>query len=99
MQRGDISLDDEKAVEADFQARLDTAFAETHASGEPAELVLTPPGSDDGREAPRRRRSPPRWPPTTLDVVVDALAHVPDGFTANPKLERQLQARRTEFEP
>ena len=33
-----------------------------------------------------------------LDVVVDGLTRIPEGFTANRKLERQLQARRAEFD-
>ena len=95
LKRGDIGADDEKALEADFRARLDTAFAETHASGHAVELALPPAGSD---------LEEPRDTVVTavgldvLDVVVDGLTRVPEEFTANRKLERQLLARRAEFD-
>ena len=94
--RGDISLEDEKQVEADFRARLDTAFAETHATGDDARA--DPPAAGVRPRGARATRSSPRSSLDVLDVIVDALARMPEGFTANRKLERQLQARRAEFD-
>ncbi len=93
--RGDIGLEDEKAVEADFHARLDTAFAETHATGEPPELIIPPQGSDLAEAGDTVVTA---VNPDVLDVIVDVLARMPEGFTANRKLERQLQSRRAEFD-
>ena len=60
-----------------------------------AELVLPPVGSD--LEEPRDTVVT-AVDLDVLDVVVDGLTRVPEGFTANRKLERQLQARRAEFD-
>jgi 2-oxoglutarate dehydrogenase E1 component len=94
LSRGDITAEEQRQVEADFRARLDAAFAETRAG------TAAPPG-----DAPVvGDTEQPRDDVTTsialevLDQVVDVLATIPEGFTANPKLERQLVARRTQFD-
>jgi multifunctional 2-oxoglutarate metabolism enzyme len=98
LQRGDLDLDDEQAVEFDFKARLERAFEETHASHAGDDI------SDDGIEiddADDRDRSLPVATAITAATaarVVDGLTHWPAGFTVNPKLERQLLARRTMVE-
>ena len=101
VQRGDISLDDEQAVEFDFKARLDRAFEETHAS-----RAADPEDDDDAGlsgatdDAERADDSTVATgvPADVLHRVLDGLTRWPDGFEVNPKLERQLLARRTMFE-
>ena len=60
VQRGDITPDDEAALEADFRARLDHAFAATHA-GDGLDRARAPTStSATTARASRRRRSSPR---------------------------------------
>jgi 2-oxoglutarate dehydrogenase E1 component/2-oxoglutarate decarboxylase len=95
VQRGDITEDDEQAVEYDFKTRLDHAFEETHA-GRAAE----PDEHDDAGLSKGDEDLPPvddpvatAVPSATLHRVVDGLVRTPEGFEVNPKLERQLTAR------
>jgi 2-oxoglutarate dehydrogenase E1 component len=99
VQRGDITAEDEQAVEYDFKARLDRAFEETQAGRvnaadandtDPFDVGLS--GDDDDL--------PPVDDPVatavaapTLERVVEGLTRAPEGFDVNPKLERQLAAR------
>jgi 2-oxoglutarate dehydrogenase E1 component len=101
VQRGDISVDDEKAGEFDFKARLDRAFEETHAgraqpTGDEPDRALA-----DDTVDPDVANDPPvatAVPADVLGRVLDGLTHWPEGFVVNPKLERQLLARRTMVE-
>ena len=103
VQRGDITVDDEQAVEFDFKSRLDRAFEETQSGrAEMAddELELDRALADAERDADLAN-DPPVLTAVSADVlnrVLDGLTHWPDGFVVNPKLERQLLARRTMFE-
>ncbi|HEX9467895.1 MAG TPA: multifunctional oxoglutarate decarboxylase/oxoglutarate dehydrogenase thiamine pyrophosphate-binding subunit/dihydrolipoyllysine-residue succinyltransferase subunit [Acidimicrobiia bacterium] len=104
VQRGDITADDEQAVEAEFKVRLDRAFEESR--------VALEAGRDDGDLDPEPRfgtdlddETSSEAPSVTtavsrelLDRVVNGLTHWPDGFAINPKLERQILARRTMVE-
>jgi 2-oxoglutarate dehydrogenase E1 component len=94
VQRGDITADDEQAVEYDFKVRLDHAFEETQA-GKATDSV-----DDDDTGLSGDDDLPPvddpvatAVPADVLTRVVEGLAHWPDGFEVNPKLERQLVAR------
>jgi 2-oxoglutarate decarboxylase len=95
LQRGDITDDDERRLEDDFRARLNQAFATTHADPVPREVPVSEDGTDS--EAPGE-------PVTTsvdlvvLERVIEGLTRLPEGFHANPKLERQLSARSAEFD-
>ncbi len=90
--RGDLSLAEAEAALDDYRARLTRAFEETHASAAPEprvnpelpEAVETSPPTGVDREV--------------LEGVVDALVTWPADFNINPKLERILHARRTEFD-
>jgi multifunctional 2-oxoglutarate metabolism enzyme len=109
LQRGEITEDEQRQVEADFRSRLDTAFAETHtvdetsASGDD-EIVGTgvtglteeSGAGDDGDD--EREEESTSVDVEVLDAVVDGLTRLPDGFSVNPKLERQVQARRAGFD-
>jgi 2-oxoglutarate dehydrogenase E1 component len=90
--RGDIGVEEAEQILADFRRRLDAAFAETGESEEPPATV-----GRFGERAPRRpvRTGVPR---EALERVMAALSRVPPGFALHPKLERQLEARRREFE-
>ncbi|MET0627961.1 MAG: multifunctional oxoglutarate decarboxylase/oxoglutarate dehydrogenase thiamine pyrophosphate-binding subunit/dihydrolipoyllysine-residue succinyltransferase subunit, partial [Acidimicrobiia bacterium] len=96
VQRGDITPEEQKAIDADFKAQLDAAFEQTHAS--------TRENDDDlGVSAPRVESDGDAQVHTAVEEsdllqVVDGLARVPDGFAVNPKLHRQLLARRTSFD-
>ncbi len=101
VQRGDISLEDEQAVEFDFKARLEGAFAETQTgrTTEPPDPDLDLALSISGGEIPRvDDRATTAVGAATLERVLDGLTHWPEGFAVNPKLERQLLARRTMVE-
>src|SRR5262249_24633911 len=97
VQRGDITPDDEQAVEYDFKARLERAFEETQTGRAPE------PEEDD--DAGLSVATDEQWgddppvatavPAEELQRVLDGLTRWPEGFTVNPKLERQLLARRT----
>jgi 2-oxoglutarate dehydrogenase E1 component len=90
--RGDLSLQEAEAALDDYRARLTRAFEETQASGAPEPRVN--PELPDVCET-----SPPTGVDRgQLDRVVDALTRWPDDFHVNPKLEKILRARRTEFD-
>ncbi len=96
VQRGDITLDDEQAVEYDFKARLDRAFEETHAGrvADEDDADLTDGCLDDDDELPPVDDPRPAVRAAALEQIVDGLVTVPpEGFDVNPKLERQLAAR------
>jgi 2-oxoglutarate dehydrogenase E1 component len=101
VQRGDITADDEQAVEFDFKARLERAFEETQTGRAPA-----PEDEDDDAGLSvatdeQEGDDPPvatAVPAEVLHRVLDGLTRWPEGFTVNPKLERQLLARRTMVE-
>jgi 2-oxoglutarate dehydrogenase E1 component len=97
VQRGDISEDDEQAVEFDFKARLERAFDETR----PGRHVVVDDDSPIGIETSGEDGANPivtRVSRETVERVVDGLTRWPEGFTVHPKLERQLLARRAMIE-
>ena len=93
LQRGDLTPEEERQLDADFRARLDAAFAETQATAEP-----TPDAPIVGDTAEPGDAVTTSVSAEVLDRVIDALARVPEEFRTNPKLERQIEARRTQFD-
>jgi multifunctional 2-oxoglutarate metabolism enzyme len=101
VQRGDITPDDEQAVEFDFKARLERAFEETQVARgdrdpdieieDAADLEDPDPGRSDDEASPVVVT---KVSEATLVRVVDGLTRWPEGFAVHPKLERQLLARR-----
>ncbi|MGZ4756556.1 MAG: multifunctional oxoglutarate decarboxylase/oxoglutarate dehydrogenase thiamine pyrophosphate-binding subunit/dihydrolipoyllysine-residue succinyltransferase subunit [Acidimicrobiia bacterium] len=90
--RGDISLAEAEAALDDFRSRLTRAFEETHASAAP-----------EPRVNPEVPETVETSPPTgveraALEQIVDALVTWPADFNINPKLEKILHSRRTEFD-
>jgi 2-oxoglutarate dehydrogenase E1 component len=93
LQRGELTDDDARQLEADFRAKLDAAFAETQSNAEPtadAPVIgdLAEPGDAVATAVTLDE----------LDRVVSALTDVPEAFRTNPKLERQIAARRRQFD-
>ena len=96
VKRGEITPEDERRVDADFRARLETAFAETRGGSTPSRDLPPPPVPSDMESDGDAVSTAVDL--ATLDRIVDRLATVPEGFAVNPKLERQLAARRAEFD-
>jgi len=97
--RGDLTEQEVEATIADFRARLDRAFEETHA---PHDTGLDPHGPSLDEDVDE---SPNDDAPTTtavgrevLEQVVTALTTTPPDFRVNPKLERVLLGHRTLFD-
>ncbi|MBK5287264.1 MAG: multifunctional oxoglutarate decarboxylase/oxoglutarate dehydrogenase thiamine pyrophosphate-binding subunit/dihydrolipoyllysine-residue succinyltransferase subunit [Acidimicrobiia bacterium] len=89
--RGDFTLAEAEAALEDFQARLNNAFEETHSSGPPTIPVNIVVGEqvETAVETGVDRAK--------LQQVIDALVGWPDDFAINPKLEKILRARATDF--
>ncbi len=91
--RGDITEEEYDEAKADFQNRLEIAFAETHA----AETGATPIAVQTAAPAPDDE--PVGSPDVTgvatevIQLIGDAHANKPDGFTVHSKLQQQLDKR------
>ncbi len=88
VQRGDITLDDEQAVEYDFKARLDRAFEETHAgrAADDDDADLTDGCLDDDNEPPPVDEPVTTAVPiATLELVVEGLTRVARGLRREPQ--------------
>ena len=90
--RGDLTLAQAEETLDDFRARLDHAFEETHSSGPPTIPVniVVPEEVESAVETGVGR--------DRLRQIVQALVTSPDDFHVNPKLEKILQTRSTEFD-
>jgi 2-oxoglutarate dehydrogenase E1 component len=87
--RGDITEEEYDKAKADFQNRLEIAFAETHAAETGATASSPPPPPVDEPSASPR-------PPASVEVVHligDAFVNKPEGFTVHPKLQQLLDKR------
>jgi 2-oxoglutarate dehydrogenase E1 component len=106
--RGDLTDEECAAAAADFQARLDRAFEETHSPHDTGIDAAAPtlddvrfddPRADPGAvPAAEHDAVPTAVSPGELEQVVAALETRPPGFTVHPKLERVLQANRLLYE-
>ena len=95
VQRGDLTADECDAVVADFRARLDRAFTETHEPhDEQLGLDRRPPDEPD-RVAEPVATAVDR---SVLEQVVTALTTWPETFHVHPKLARLLLAHRSAFD-
>ncbi len=95
--RGDLTPEECEAARADFRARLDRAFDETHEPHDTGieDLGLTLDQPDQPGEDALVRTA---VAPDVLERIVAALTSWPDDFQVHPKLERILQANRTMFD-
>ncbi|MEX0666221.1 MAG: multifunctional oxoglutarate decarboxylase/oxoglutarate dehydrogenase thiamine pyrophosphate-binding subunit/dihydrolipoyllysine-residue succinyltransferase subunit [Acidimicrobiia bacterium] len=95
--RGDLTDEEVQATLADFQARLDQAFEETHAAHDDglsaSEFALDgpEPQAEDLPVATGVDRA-------VLERVAAGITATPPGFHLNPKLERILQATKATFD-
>ncbi|REJ06563.1 multifunctional oxoglutarate decarboxylase/oxoglutarate dehydrogenase thiamine pyrophosphate-binding subunit/dihydrolipoyllysine-residue succinyltransferase subunit [Microbacterium bovistercoris] len=88
--RGDITEEEYDEAKADFQNRLEIAFAETHAAetgATPIAPELTP--VDDRVGAPEVTGVSDE----IIRLIGDAHANKPEGFTVHPKLQQALDKR------
>jgi 2-oxoglutarate decarboxylase len=94
VKRGDIDLEQAEAALDDFRTKLQTALDETRDAVEPAETTIEL----------QQPVEPPDLSCTTkitedaVAAVAEALTTYPEGFTAHPKLARQLAARAELFD-
>jgi len=90
--RGDITEEEYDQAKADFQNRLEIAFAETHA----AETGATPIAPDlPPVDAQVGAPDVTGVPLEVVHLIGDAHANKPDGFTVHSKLQQQLDKRVT----
>ncbi|WCD92489.1 multifunctional oxoglutarate decarboxylase/oxoglutarate dehydrogenase thiamine pyrophosphate-binding subunit/dihydrolipoyllysine-residue succinyltransferase subunit [Microbacterium sp. nov. GSS16] len=88
--RGDITEEEYDQAKADFQNRLEIAFAETHA----AETGATPIAPDLAPvDAQVGAPDVTGVPLEVVHLIGDAHANKPDGFTVHSKLQQQLDKR------
>ena len=95
--RGDITKEEFEAANSDFQAKLENAFVEVHeAMSAPIELIPRRVGiGTTASDAPEITR-PTAIAKETLELIGDAHANTPPGFSVHPKLQ-QLLAKRVEM--
>ena len=95
--RGDITKEEFEAANSDFQAKLENAFVEVHeAMASPIELIPRRVGiGTTASDAPEITR-PTAITKETLELIGDAHANTPPGFSVHPKLQ-QLLAKRVEM--
>ncbi|NBB80351.1 MAG: 2-oxoglutarate dehydrogenase E1 component [Verrucomicrobia bacterium] len=93
---GEFTKAEVETIESDFHKRLETSFD----SAKAAENKKSDPFAESNA-----KRQPPynfkgfdtRVPKDTLEMIAEQLAHVPDGFKANRKIIRQLNAKLKAF--
>lgn len=88
--RGDITEEEYDEAKADFQRRLEVAFAETHAAETGSNPIVTPTtGSMTIEGSPEVTGVPA----AVIEQIGDAHANKPEGFTVHPKLQQLLDKR------
>ncbi|WOF22178.1 multifunctional oxoglutarate decarboxylase/oxoglutarate dehydrogenase thiamine pyrophosphate-binding subunit/dihydrolipoyllysine-residue succinyltransferase subunit [Microbacterium betulae] len=88
--RGDITEEEYEQAKADFQNRLEVAFAETHAAETGANAVVTPDAPDETVVgAPETTGVPVE----VIHQIGDAHANKPEGFSVHAKLQQLLDKR------
>jgi 2-oxoglutarate decarboxylase len=99
--RGDITQDEYDAAHADFQDRLERAFAETHAAQTGSMPIITSDGKAVADlERPASQQDDRSGEPTSTAVseaviatIGDAHNNPPVGFAVHPKLQQLLKKR------
>ncbi|MBF0671495.1 MAG: multifunctional oxoglutarate decarboxylase/oxoglutarate dehydrogenase thiamine pyrophosphate-binding subunit/dihydrolipoyllysine-residue succinyltransferase subunit [Salinibacterium sp.] len=99
--RGDITQEEYAAAQADFQDRLERAFAETHAAQTNSMPIVT---QDDNAQSDLERPDSQQddragelettaVAESVITTIGDAHANKPAGFTVHPKLDALLKKR------
>ncbi len=90
VRKGDISIEEAEAALDDFHSRLQKALDETRQSAppKPTNIPMPPPVED------------PEEIDTSIDVstftdLADLIEKIPEGFTIHPKLDKQIEARKS----
>ncbi|WP_165063635.1 multifunctional oxoglutarate decarboxylase/oxoglutarate dehydrogenase thiamine pyrophosphate-binding subunit/dihydrolipoyllysine-residue succinyltransferase subunit [Marisediminicola senii] len=99
--RGDITEAEYEAAHADFQDRLERAFAETHAAQTASmPIVVQDDNAVADLERPDSQRDDATGEPETtgvdasvIEMIGDAHANPPEGFSVHPKLQALLKKR------
>ena len=98
--RGDITKEEFEAAQKDFQERLERAFAETHAAQTGSIAVVSSDANAPADlERPVAQRNEPAAivippvPQSTIELIGDAHANPPAGFTVHNKLQALLKKR------
>ncbi len=94
VKRGDLSIDEAEEALKDFQSRLEAAFEATRESAPPKVQLVTVETPPEMLEPV----IPTGVPRELLDEIIQALTTVPPGFTVHPKLNRQILAKRKQYE-
>jgi 2-oxoglutarate dehydrogenase E1 component len=93
VKRGDITVDEAEQALADFQGKLQVALDETRSRATAAPKVPRPPKPLG--VLPHLQTGVDR---ERLERIFAQLTNYPDGFTPHPKLAKQFEARRRQFE-
>jgi 2-oxoglutarate decarboxylase len=99
--RGDITTEEYEAAHADFQDRLERAFAETHAAQTNSiPVIVQDTNAISDLERPESQRDDASGEPASTAVseqvvalIGDAHDNPPAGFTVHPKLQALLKKR------
>jgi len=96
--RGDLTAEETEAIDQEFQAKLQKAQHEV--KGKPRRRNTVGFTGRWTGLGTKYSHTPIATgvPIETLRQITDALTRVPETFTPNPKIVKQLEARRTEFE-
>ncbi|TXN31331.1 multifunctional oxoglutarate decarboxylase/oxoglutarate dehydrogenase thiamine pyrophosphate-binding subunit/dihydrolipoyllysine-residue succinyltransferase subunit [Lacisediminihabitans profunda] len=99
--RGDITQEEYEAAHADFQDRLERAFAETHAAQTGSMPIIVQDGNAVADlERPESQQDDAAGEPTStavnesvISLIGDAHDNPPVGFSVHPKLQQLLKKR------
>jgi 2-oxoglutarate dehydrogenase E1 component len=95
--RGDITQEEFEAANSDFQNKLENAFVEVHAAmAAPIELIPRRVGIGTTASDEPEITRPTAVSKEVVELIGDAHANTPAGFTVHPKLQ-QLLAKRVEM--
>ena len=90
--RGDITEEEYEKAKADFQGRLEVAFAETHEAETGAHAVIEQDG--DEQEVVFGEIETTAVSQEVVQLIGDAFTNKPEGFTVHSKLQQLLDKRR-----
>ena len=90
--RGDITEEEYEKAKADFQGRLEVAFAETHEAETGAHAVIEQ--DDDEEEVVFGEIETTAVSQEVVQLIGDAFTNKPEGFTVHSKLQQLLDKRR-----
>ena len=92
--RGDITLEEYEQAQADFQERLERAFAETHqAQTESTPITASELSAVGSREDEQPKEPATAVPAEVIETIGEAHAAPPAGFTVHTKLKAVLAKR------